>query len=40
MGVILYGMLVGHLPFRGNTNHEKIEAIKNAEYKIPNSVLN
>ena len=40
MGVILFGMLVGYLPFKGNNNAEKINAIKNSEYRIPNSVLN
>jgi hypothetical protein len=30
MGVILFGMLVGYLPFKGNSNNEKINAIKNA----------
>ena len=35
MGVILYGMLVGELPFKGNSNKEKIESIKSGHYKIP-----
>lgn len=30
MGVILFGMLMGYLPFKGNTNAEKIAAIKNS----------
>ena len=30
MGVILFGMLVGYLPFKGNTNAEKIQAIRNS----------
>ena len=40
LGVILFGMVMGYLPFKGNTNNEKIQAIKNTEYKIPNSAMN
>lgn len=29
VGVILFSMLVGHLPFKGHSNSEKIQAIKN-----------
>lgn len=33
-GVILYCMLHGHLPFKGNNSYETIEAIKAGNYKI------
>ena len=33
-GVILYGMLHGALPFKGNNNYEIIEAIKSGSYKM------
>lgn len=39
MGVILYGLLTGDLPFKGSTSNEKIEQIKAANYKIPHQVL-
>lgn len=38
VGVILYSMLVGELPFKGNTRQEAIEAIKQAKYKIPKQI--
>lgn len=40
MGVILFGLLVGELPFKGNTSNEKIENIKAANYKLPHQVSN
>ena len=33
-GVILYGLLHGALPFKGNNNYETIEAIKSGKYKV------
>lgn len=33
-GVILYTMLHGYLPFKGNNNHDIIEAIKAGKFKI------
>lgn len=39
MGVILFGMITGDLPFKGKNNHEKIESIKNADFKIPPNIL-
>jgi serine/threonine protein kinase len=33
-GVILYCMLHGWLPFKGENNYETIEAIKSGKYKV------
>jgi serine/threonine protein kinase len=33
-GVILYCMLHGHLPFKGNNSYEIIESIKSGNYRI------
>jgi serine/threonine protein kinase len=38
IGVILYGMLVGELPFKGTNSYEKIEQIKAARYRIPKDI--
>ena len=35
IGVILYGMLVGELPFKGSLNYEIKENIRKGNYKIP-----
>lgn len=37
-GVILYGMLVGELPFRGASPSETIERIKAGKYRLPNAI--
>jgi serine/threonine protein kinase len=38
MGVILYTMLIGHLPFQGNSNKEIIQNILYGKYHIPNEI--
>lgn len=38
IGVILFGMLSGELPFKGNNNHEIKQNIKKGFYKIPSEV--
>lgn len=35
IGVILYAMLFGHLPFKGASVSETISIIKEGAYKIP-----
>lgn len=37
-GVILYGMLVGELPFRGASPYETIETIKTGKYRLPPAI--
>lgn len=37
IGVILYAMLCGELPFKGSTASETISSIKTGVYKIPSS---
>lgn len=38
MGVILYSMLVGDLPFKGKDNKEIIDRICEGVYEIPKDV--
>ncbi len=38
MGVILYGMLVGDLPFNCDSNYETANKISRGEYKIPDKI--
>lgn len=38
VGVILYCMITGDLPFKGSTTYEIVEAIKIGKYKIPAEV--
>lgn len=38
LGVILYTLLCGQLPFNGNTNSELIKNITNAQYNIPSTL--
>lgn len=40
MGVILYGMLFGALPFSGTTAEEVLEQIQNGDFKIPKEFVN
>jgi serine/threonine protein kinase len=38
LGVMLYGMVVGTLPWRGNNQHLIFEQITNADYEVPPTV--
>lgn len=38
IGVILFGLLVGELPFKGNSNYEIKENIRKGSFKIPPDV--
>lgn len=38
IGVIIYSMLFGELPFTGSSRQEAIEAIKKGIYKLPKSI--
>lgn len=39
MGIILYGMLCGYLPFTGNTNKEIIGVISEGKVQVPPEIV-